>query len=93
LVLLGLISIPVTVIGRIAASNTGQSMGKFNNNLDISWRFTDGHSETHTVPAKSAVVVTGRLPNGDYRLRYWSAIDGYGVAVVSPETLDRITKF
>jgi hypothetical protein len=93
LVLLGLISIPVTVIGGIAASNTGQSMGVFNNDLSIVWQFPDGLSETISVPAKSAVVVTGRLPNGDYRLRYWSAIDGYGVAVVSPETFDRVTKF
>jgi hypothetical protein len=93
LVLIGLISIPVTVIGGFAASNTGQSMGVFNNDFSIKWQFIDGHNETLTVPAKSAVVVTGRLPNGDYRLRYWSAIDGYGVAVVSPQTLDRITKF
>jgi hypothetical protein len=93
LVLIGLMSIPVTVIGRISASNTGHSMRTFNNNFDISWRFSDGHSETITVPAKSAGVVTGRLPNGDYRLRYWSANDGYGVAVVSPQTLDRMTKF
>ena len=93
LVLLGLISIPVTVVVGIAASNTGQSIGVFNNDFDFVWQFPDGHSETLSVAAKSAVVVTGRLPNGDYRLRYWSAIDGYGVAVVSPQTLDRITKF
>lgn len=93
LVLIGLMSIPVTVIGRFAASNTGRSRAVFHNDFAVTWRFADGHSETITMPAKSAVVVTGRLPEGDYRLRYWTADDGYGIAVVSPATLDRMMKF
>ncbi|MBX9822627.1 hypothetical protein [Afipia birgiae] len=93
LVLLGLISIPVMVIAAVAASRTGQSMGIFNNNYNISWTFADGHTESIPVPAGAAVVVAGRMPNGDFRLRYWKASDGYGVAIISPETLARITKF
>jgi hypothetical protein len=92
MVLLGLISIPVTVIGRIAASNTAQWKAVFINDYGTSWRFPDGHSETITLPAKSAVIVTGRLPDGDYQLRFWSPDDGYAVTVVSPKVLDRITK-
>lgn len=93
LVLLGLISIPVMVIAAVAASRTGQSMGTFNNNYEFSWTFSDGHTEVIPVPAGAVAVVAGRLPNGDFRLRHWSAGAGYGVAVVSPETLARITKF
>ncbi|WP_061979186.1 hypothetical protein [Tardiphaga sp.] len=93
LVSLGLLSIPIMVFGGVAASHTGQSMGTFNNNYNISWTFADGHTEVIPVPAGAAVVVAGRLPNGDFRLRYWKASDGYGVAVVTPETLARITKF
>jgi hypothetical protein len=93
LALLGLLSIPVTVLGAVAAAHTGRFMGTFNNSYEFSWTFSDGHTELIPVPAGSVAVVAGRLPNGDFRLRYWSAIDGYGVAVVSPETLDRITKF
>jgi hypothetical protein len=92
LVLTGLISIPVVTIGWIASSNTGQSMGQYSNNYDITWQFPDGHSEIIPVAAKSAAVVIGRLQNGDYRLRYWSAGDGYGVAIVSAGALSRITK-
>jgi len=91
--LLGLLLIPVMVLGVVAASHTGQSMGTFNNNYEFSWAFSNGHNEVIPVPAGSAVVVAGRLPNGDFRLRYWKASDGYGVAVISPETLARITKF
>ncbi len=93
LVSLGLLSIPVMVLAAVSASHTGQPMGTFNNNYEFSWTFSDGHTEVIPVPAMSPVVVTGRLPNGDYRLRHWSSGAGFGVAVVSPETLARITKF
>lgn len=93
MVLLGLISLPLMVLAAVATSHTGQSMGTFNNNYEFSWTFSDGHAELITAPAMSPVVVTGRLPNGDYRLRHWSASAGYGVAIISPETLARITKF
>jgi hypothetical protein len=92
LVLVALVSIPVTVFGAVAASHTGQSVGTYNNNYDISWTFSDGHTEVIPVTAGAKTVVAGRLPNGDFRLRYWTARDGYGLAIVSPETLARITK-
>lgn len=91
LVLLALVSIPVTGFGLIAVSHTGQSVGAYNKNYDISWTFSDGHTEMIPVTAGTAAVVLGRLPNGDFRLRYWTASAGYGVAIISPETLARIT--
>lgn len=90
---LGLLSIPVMALAAVAASHTGQSMGAFNNNYEFSWTFSDGHTEVIPVRTGAAVVVAGRLPNGDFRLRYWTASDGYGVAIISPETLALITKF
>ncbi len=91
--LLGLLSIPIMVLGAVAASHTGQSRGTFNNNYEFSWTFSDGHTEVIPVLAGTVAVVAARLPNGDFQLRHWSTSAGYGVAVVSPETLDRITNF
>lgn len=92
LVLIAVVSTPVTMFGLVAASHTGQSVGTYNNNYEFSWTFSDGHTEVIPVTAGTAAVVAGRLPNGDFRLRYWTASAGYGVAIVSPETLVRITK-
>jgi hypothetical protein len=91
-VLLALVSIPATVFGVVAASHTGQSVGTYNNDYELSWTFSDGHTEVIPVTAGTVAVVAGRLPNGDFRLRYWTASAGYGVAIVSPEALARITQ-
>lgn len=93
LVLLGVMLIPFAVIGSIALMNTGRMIGTFNNGYNISWTFPDGHTEVIPVRAGAAVIVTGRLPNGDYRLRSWSAKYGYGQATMSPAVLNQIVKF
>lgn len=93
LALLGLVSIPITVLGVVASSHTAHSKRTFNNNYQFSWTFADGHVDDIPVAVGDAVVIAGRLANGDFKMRYWSASEGYGFSVVSPETFDRITKF
>lgn len=92
LALFALVAIPITVFGVIAASHTGRSVGTYNNDYEFSWTFSDGHTEVIAVTAGSAAVISGRAANGDFRLRYWTASDGYGEAIVSPQALTRITK-
>jgi hypothetical protein len=89
LALLTLISIPVIVIGGIAAHNTGHSKVYLDNELDITWTFADGHTEVYRQPTKTAVLVMGRNSNGDVRLRFWSATEGHGDSIMSAETYGR----
>lgn len=92
LAMLGMMLPPFALIGGIALMNTGRIMGTFNNDYNISWTFPDGHTEAIPVQSGAAVIVTGRLPNGDYRLRSWSAKHGYGHATMSPAVLNQIVK-
>ena len=89
LMVLILISIPIEVIGGMAVHNTGHAKVHFDNELDLTWTFADGHTEVHRVPAKTAVLVMGRNANGDVRLRFWSAAEGYGDSLMSAETYGR----
>jgi hypothetical protein len=92
LVLLFLISIPVSAMGGIAARNTGHAKVYLNNALDITWTFADGHTEVHRQPVDTAVLVMGRNPNGDVRLRFWSATEGHGESFMSAETYGRFVR-
>jgi hypothetical protein len=92
LVFLFLISIPVGAMGCIAARNTGHAKVHFYNEPDITWIFADGHTEVHRQPVDTAVLVMGRNPNGDVRLRFWSATEGHGESLMSAETYNRFVQ-
>lgn len=87
--LITLILIPVIIIGGLTIQNTGHSKVYFTSELDLSWRFADGHIEVHRVPTNTAVLVMGWDTNDDVRLRFWSAAEGYGESIMSAETYGR----
>ncbi|TYO64277.1 hypothetical protein FXV83_23205 [Bradyrhizobium hipponense] len=89
LVVLTLISIPVTVIGGFAVHNTGHAIVHFDRELDLTWTFPDGHTELRRLPTDTAVVVMGRNAAGDVRLRFWSAEEGHLEAIMPAEAYDR----
>lgn len=89
LVMLTLISIPVTVIGGLAVHNTGRAIVHFDRDLDLTWTFPDGHTELRRLPTDTAVVVMGRNAAGDVRLRFWSAAEGHLEAIMPAEAYDR----
>ncbi|UYO54614.1 hypothetical protein [Rhodopseudomonas palustris] len=93
LLLLGVMLLPFAVIGSIALMNTGRMIGTFNNDYNISSKFPDGHTEVIPVRVGAAVIVTGRLSNGDYRLRFWTTDYGYGYATISSALLNQIVKY
>ncbi len=89
LVVLTLISIPIVVIGGLAVHNTGHAKVHFGRDLDLTWRFPDGHSELRRLEAHTAVVVMGRNAEGDVRLRFWSAAEGHLEATMPAQAYER----
>lgn len=85
-----LTSIPVMVIGAFAVHNTGYAKVHFDRPLDLIWTFPDGHTEVHRVPTGTAVLVMGRNASGDVLLRFWSAAEGHGEAVMLAEAYARL---
>jgi len=85
LVAAALISIPVMVIGGLAIRNTGHAKVHFDRELQFAWTFPDGHTEIHPLPVGTAVLVMGRNAAGDVRLRFWSAREGHGEAIMPAE--------
>jgi hypothetical protein len=89
LVVGAMISVPLMVIGGFAVHNTGHAKVHFDRELEFAWTFPDGHTEVHRVPTDTAVLVMGRNADGDVRLRFWSATEGHGEAMMSAEAYDR----
>ncbi|MEY9387547.1 hypothetical protein ABIF93_005804 [Bradyrhizobium japonicum] len=89
LVMVTLISIPVTVIGGLAVHNTGHAKVHFERELAFTWTFPDGRTEVHALPVDTAVLVMGRNAAGDVRLRFWSAREGHGEAIMPAEAYDQ----
>jgi hypothetical protein len=89
LVVVTLISIPVMVIGGWAIHNTGHEKVHFDRELELTWTFPDGHTEIHALPVDTAVLVMGRNAAGDVRLRFWSAREGHGEAIMPAEAYDQ----
>jgi hypothetical protein len=89
LVVVTLISIPVMVIGGWAILNTGHEKVHFDRELELTWTFPDGHTEIHALPVDTAVLVMGRNAAGDVRLRFWSALEGHGEAIMPAEAYDQ----
>ncbi|WP_398471497.1 hypothetical protein [Tardiphaga sp.] len=83
LVICALIAAPIVVIGYAAIRNTGLTKVHFDRRLEFVWAFPSGHSQVYAVPVGTAVLVMGRTPTGDVRLRFWSERDGHGEAVMS----------
>lgn len=83
LVICALVAAPLIVIGGAAFRNTGLTKVYFDRRLEFVWRFPDGHSQIHPVPVGTAVLVMGRNPAGDVRLRFWSERDGHGETIMS----------
>jgi hypothetical protein len=84
-----LILIPVMMIGGLAIRNTGHAKVHFDRELQFAWTFPDGHTEVHPLPVGTAVLVMGRNADGDVRLRFWSAREGHGEAIMLAEAYDR----
>jgi hypothetical protein len=89
LVVATLSSIPVMVIGGFAIHNTGHAKVHFDRKLEFAWTFPDGHTEIRPLPVDTAVLVMGRNAAGDVRLRFWSAREGHGEAIMAAEAYDR----
>jgi hypothetical protein len=89
LALLILVAIPLVVIGSYAVRHTGHAKIYLDSEIDITWTFADGHTEVRRQPTKIALHMMGREPNGDVRLRSWSATEGYGESIMSAETYGR----
>lgn len=84
-----MISIPLMVIGGVAIHSTGHTKVHFDRELEFTWTFADGLTEIHRLPVGTAVLVMGRTAAGDVRLRFWSAAEGHGEAIMSAEAYAR----
>jgi hypothetical protein len=92
LVVVTLMSIPIMVIGGWAVHSTGQEKVHFDRDLDLTWTLPDGHTEIRRLTTDTAVVVMGRTPAGDVRLRVWSPAEGHLEAIMLAEAYARLAK-
>lgn len=82
LVITAVMAIPASAIVATAVHNTGQQAVRFDQDVSLSFTFSDGHSELIARPRGSVLVTMGRPDPTLVRLRLWIPAYGYGYADV-----------